>query len=85
MRTATASDPGLTHAPHRGRRGPPTGVFRRFEALVERTEEVASKRKSSTPPEAPAPRPMMRTLPWGSTDGEGIEEVSCVEAPPSVR
>lgn len=79
---AIGSNLFLPSAPRLGRRGPPTGVFRRFEALVEATEEVAAKRNSPPPP---APRATMTTLPWGSQDDDGIEEISCVEAPPSSR
>ncbi len=31
--------------------GPPTGVFRRIEALADELEVVAARRSSSTPPE----------------------------------
>lgn len=48
--------------------GPPTGVFRRIEALTEQIEEVAARRTSSSPPE---PCPDSDEAPGGNTTVQG--------------
>lgn len=66
----------------RPRRGPDTGIFKRFDILATGLESLATKRASSAPPtprslRPPPPPPVRRT----AITIDDIEEVSCVEDP----
>jgi hypothetical protein len=69
----------------RPRRGPDTGIFKRFDVLAAGLESLATKRASSAPPTPrgaslrppPPPMPVRRTV----ITLDDIEEVSCVEDP----
>ncbi len=78
----------------RPRRGPDTGIFKRFDLVAAGLESLATKRSSSAPPTprtVPPPRPpMIIPLPRASMDISQaaldlIEEISCVEDPPIVQ